>query len=151
MVVGEVVVARVLGGGGAGRRAALFQQRNLPCSTTTHKHEQPHTVAYGACVHTQPNKKHPPPTQHPPQFGDFLRTRVKLSMAEQIAAAMAELAREGVLHRDLAVRNVLVASIDPVHVKVSDFGLARQSSSSRRAPLSPAPPAARPRASMADG
>ena len=39
-------------------------------------------------------------------------------MAEQIAAAMAELAREGVLHRDLAVRNVLVASIDPVHVKV---------------------------------
>jgi hypothetical protein len=39
-------------------------------------------------------------------------------MCEQIAAAMSALEREGVLHRDLAVRNVLVASLDPVHVKV---------------------------------
>jgi serine/threonine protein kinase len=53
------------------------------------------------------------------QFGEFLRTRVKLSMCEQICSAMAELSAEGVLHRDLAARNVLVASLDPVHVKVS--------------------------------
>ena len=31
---------------------------------------------------------------------------------------MCEVASEGVLHRDLAVRNVLVAGMDPVHVKV---------------------------------
>lgn len=60
------------------------------------------------------------------QYGPYMRTRSKLSMCEQIAAAMAELARQGVLHGDLAARNVLVASIDPVHVKVSDFGLSRR-------------------------
>lgn len=52
------------------------------------------------------------------QFGEFLRTSVKLAMAEQICGAMAELEGQGLLHRDLAARNVLVASIDPVHVKV---------------------------------
>eukprot|EP00878_Enallax_costatus_P033317 GHUV01036732.1.p1 GENE.GHUV01036732.1~~GHUV01036732.1.p1 ORF type:complete len:392 (+),score=83.38 GHUV01036732.1:634-1809(+) len=60
------------------------------------------------------------------RFGSVLRTSMKLSMAEQIAAAMAELASEGVLHRDLAARNVLVQSLEPVHVKVADFGLAHQ-------------------------
>ncbi|KAI8474302.1 MAG: tyrosine kinase-domain-containing protein [Monoraphidium minutum] len=61
-------------------------------------------------------------------------------MCEQIAAAMAALAREGVIHRDLAVRNVLVQSIDPVHVKVSDFGLARETyARSRRALLESLP------------
>jgi serine/threonine protein kinase len=51
-------------------------------------------------------------------FGEFLRTSAKLSMCEQVCSAMAELSAEGVLHRDLAARNVLVASLDPVHVKV---------------------------------
>jgi serine/threonine protein kinase len=51
-------------------------------------------------------------------FGEFLRTSAKLSMCEQVCSAMAELSAEGLLHRDLATRNVLVASLDPVHVKV---------------------------------
>lgn len=58
------------------------------------------------------------------QYGDLLRTRAKLCMCEQICSAMCELAGEGVLHCDLAARNILMQSIDPVHVKVSDFGLA---------------------------
>lgn len=53
------------------------------------------------------------------QFGDLLRTRVRLSMCQQICSAVCELAREQVLHRDLAARNVLVQSIYPkVLVKV---------------------------------
>jgi serine/threonine protein kinase len=59
-------------------------------------------------------------------FGEILRTRVKLSMCEQICSAMAELSAEGVLHRDLAARNVLVASLDPVHVKVRHQHQSRQ-------------------------
>eukprot|EP00873_Tetraselmis_striata_P021629 jgi/Tetstr1/441893/TSEL_030102.t1 len=50
----------------------------------------------------------------------------KLKMCEQICDAMCELAREGLLHCDLAARNVLVASISPIHVKVADFGMARE-------------------------
>ncbi|KXZ48810.1 hypothetical protein GPECTOR_25g394 [Gonium pectorale] len=59
------------------------------------------------------------------QFGRSLRNRSKLMMCEQICHAMCELADEGVLHRDLAARNILVQSMQPVHVKVTDFGLAR--------------------------
>ncbi|GLI61355.1 hypothetical protein VaNZ11_003718 [Volvox africanus] len=61
------------------------------------------------------------------QFGRSLRNRSKLMMCEQICHAMCELASEGVLHRDLAARNILVQAMQPVHVKVSDFGLARVS------------------------
>ncbi|PNH07105.1 Tyrosine-protein kinase JAK3, partial [Tetrabaena socialis] len=57
--------------------------------------------------------------------GPSLRNRSKLMMCEQICHAMCELAAEGVAHRDLAARNILVQSMQPVHVKVSDFGLAR--------------------------
>lgn len=52
------------------------------------------------------------------QFGALLRPAAKFAVCEQVAAAMAALAKEGVIHRDLAARNVLVASVDPVHVKV---------------------------------
>ncbi|GIL73891.1 hypothetical protein Vretifemale_3998 [Volvox reticuliferus] len=62
------------------------------------------------------------------QFGRSLRNRSKLMMCEQICHAMCELVSEGVLHRDLAARNILVQAMQPVHVKVSDFGLARVSS-----------------------
>ncbi|KAG2447119.1 hypothetical protein HYH02_007865 [Chlamydomonas schloesseri] len=58
-------------------------------------------------------------------FGPSLRNRSKLMMCEQICHAMCELASEGVLHRDLAARNILVQSMQPVHIKVSDFGLSR--------------------------
>ena len=50
-------------------------------------------------------------------------------MLHQIAAGMEGLAAEGLVHRDLAMRNVLVFAFDPAdpaatRVKVSDFGLA---------------------------
>jgi serine/threonine protein kinase len=51
-------------------------------------------------------------------YGRKLRNRVKVAMCEQICSAMCELASAGVLHRDLAVRNILVSSMVPVHVKV---------------------------------
>mmetsp|Transcript_15140 Transcript_15140/g.32841 ORF Transcript_15140/g.32841 Transcript_15140/m.32841 type:complete len:833 (-) Transcript_15140:517-3015(-) len=57
-------------------------------------------------------------------FGNAIRTRARLAMCEQVCSAMCELADEGVLHRDLAARNILVSSMEPVHVKVTDFGLA---------------------------
>ena len=50
--------------------------------------------------------------------GASLKTRFKLAMCEQICSAMCELSGENVVHRDLAVRNILVADMDPVHVKV---------------------------------
>eukprot|EP00193_Tetraselmis_chui_P001157 CAMPEP_0177751172 /NCGR_PEP_ID=MMETSP0491_2-20121128/228_1 /TAXON_ID=63592 /ORGANISM="Tetraselmis chuii, Strain PLY429" /LENGTH=879 /DNA_ID=CAMNT_0019266259 /DNA_START=609 /DNA_END=3248 /DNA_ORIENTATION=- len=50
----------------------------------------------------------------------------KLKMCEQICDAMCELAREGLLHCDLAARNVLVANVSSIHVKVADFGMARE-------------------------
>lgn len=52
---------------------------------------------------------------------------------------MAALAHEGVIHRDLAVRNVLVASIDPVHVKVGllkhDYGSCANFDSNNSSPI----------------
>ena len=51
-------------------------------------------------------------------YGAGLKTRVKLAMCEQICSAMCELSAENVVHRDLAVRNILVADMDPVYVKV---------------------------------
>mmetsp|Transcript_39811 Transcript_39811/g.112956 ORF Transcript_39811/g.112956 Transcript_39811/m.112956 type:complete len:904 (+) Transcript_39811:561-3272(+) len=50
----------------------------------------------------------------------------KLKICVQICCAMCELRKEGLLHCDLAARNVLVANTDPPHVKVADFGLARE-------------------------
>lgn len=72
--------------------------------------------------------------------GSGLDTHAKLAMCEQICSAMCALCCEGVLHRDLAVRNILVQSLSPVHIKVSDFGLARdRSSAGQRCHLSTLP------------
>jgi len=59
-----------------------------------------------------------------------LSQRVRLCVGQQIAEAMHAVHARGVLHRDLATRNVLVHSLHPesaadVWVKVSDFGSAR--------------------------
>lgn len=54
-------------------------------------------------------------------FGTALRTRSKLMMCEQICSAMCELAEEHVLHCHLAAHNVLVQSIEPIHVKVGGW------------------------------
>lgn len=53
-------------------------------------------------------------------------TAAKVAMCQQIAAGLAELSANGVVHRDVAARNILVHRVYPIHVKVCDFGLARR-------------------------
>jgi hypothetical protein len=53
-----------------------------------------------------------------------------LEILAQVCSGMARIAEADVLHRDLALRNILAdtfdATIGRVHVKVSDFGLSKQ-------------------------
>lgn len=51
--------------------------------------------------------------------GQQLHTHNRLAMCEQICSAMLEVAQAGIVHGDLACRNILVKSLDPIHVKVS--------------------------------
>uniref|UniRef100_A0A061RYZ2 Protein tyrosine kinase n=1 Tax=Tetraselmis sp. GSL018 TaxID=582737 RepID=A0A061RYZ2_9CHLO len=58
---------------------------------------------------------------------------VLMKCAMQVCDGMLQLAEEGLIHRDLALRNVLVFSFDPenhraVEVTISDYGLTRQGS-----------------------
>lgn len=46
-----------------------------------------------------------------------------ISWAKEISAGMAHLHAEGIIHRDLAVRNLLLT--ETLEIKISDFGLAR--------------------------
>eukprot|EP00873_Tetraselmis_striata_P004405 jgi/Tetstr1/424669/TSEL_015191.t1 len=55
-----------------------------------------------------------------------LTYQTKIEIAMQICLAMRHLADAGVVHGNLAARNVLVESADPVLVKVADFGLVPQ-------------------------
>lgn len=55
--------------------------------------------------------------------GKSLRMRQRLAISEQVCSGMCELASAGVLHRDLAGRNILVAGLDPVSVKVGLLAL----------------------------
>eukprot|EP00803_Ostreobium_quekettii_P002341 evm.model.scf_47.1 EVM.evm.TU.scf_47.1 scf_47:4525-13989(-) len=73
----------------------------------------------------------------------FLRQRAgqtslecKVAICDQICQAMSQLAKENVLHRDLAARNVLVQSLKPPCVKVSDFGLSKYVSPSIKSQIS---------------
>eukprot|EP00045_Choanoeca_perplexa_P014416 m.169528 g.169528 ORF g.169528 m.169528 type:complete len:774 (+) comp16670_c0_seq1:187-2508(+) len=50
----------------------------------------------------------------------------KLCMLEQCASAVAFVHSQKVLHRDLALRNVLTFSSEPPLVKLSDFGMGRR-------------------------
>ncbi|KAJ1471421.1 tyrosine kinase-domain-containing protein [Baffinella frigidus] len=59
-----------------------------------------------------------------------LSVAVRLCLGQQIAEAMAAIHSRGILHRDLATRNILVHSLSAdsaaeVWVKVTDFGFAR--------------------------
>jgi len=61
---------------------------------------------------------------------------VKICIAEQVAQAMHALLWQGIIHCDLAARNVLVASFSATNpnqilVKVSDFGLSKEAISFR--------------------
>eukprot|EP01025_Chloroclados_australasicus_P004802 TRINITY_DN1128_c1_g1_i1.p1 TRINITY_DN1128_c1_g1~~TRINITY_DN1128_c1_g1_i1.p1 ORF type:complete len:609 (-),score=20.77 TRINITY_DN1128_c1_g1_i1:301-2127(-) len=49
---------------------------------------------------------------------------VKLRIAQQICSGLAYLHKQGVIHRDIAARNVLLFDLDPIKVKLADFGLA---------------------------
>ena len=46
------------------------------------------------------------------------------SVCSQIAAALTYAHGEGVAHRDIKPENTLVCSLDPIHVKITDWGLA---------------------------
>src|SRR4051794_30547913 len=46
-------------------------------------------------------------------------------MAAQLAAGLDRLHRAGIVHRDLKPENVLVASLDPVRLMITDFGLSK--------------------------
>jgi serine/threonine protein kinase len=52
-----------------------------------------------------------------------LDLRTLVSMAKDIASGILHLHMEGVIHRDLAVRNLLVD--DNMSVRVADFGMSR--------------------------
>jgi len=68
------------------------------------------------------------------QHAGQVEMKVKVAMCAQICQAMCQLAKENVVHRDLAARNVLVQSLDPPCVKVSDFGLSKYVSPGLQAP-----------------
>ena len=57
----------------------------------------------------------------------MLSLRALLIICVQIAQGMSAVAASGIIHCDLAGRNILVFSRDPPHVKVTDFGLGRLS------------------------
>ncbi|KAG2484865.1 hypothetical protein HYH03_016351 [Edaphochlamys debaryana] len=59
-------------------------------------------------------------------IGRSLLTQTKMTIVGQVVSACLELSHEGLVHGDLAARNVLVKSLDPPHVKLADFGLARR-------------------------
>jgi serine/threonine protein kinase len=56
------------------------------------------------------------------QGGLFLS--VVLDIMRQVVSGVRHLHRLGILHRDLRTANVLVASMDPVHVLLADLGVA---------------------------
>eukprot|EP00803_Ostreobium_quekettii_P004159 evm.model.scf_1037.5 EVM.evm.TU.scf_1037.5 scf_1037:22658-32305(+) len=59
------------------------------------------------------------------QQAGLLSIQQKVVICDQICQAMYQLTKENVMHRDLAARNVLVQSLAPPCVKVSDFGLSK--------------------------
>jgi serine/threonine protein kinase len=46
-----------------------------------------------------------------------------LTLLKQAIAALLHLHSLGILHRDLRAANVLIDSLDPLHVMVADFGV----------------------------
>mmetsp|Transcript_37794 Transcript_37794/g.119229 ORF Transcript_37794/g.119229 Transcript_37794/m.119229 type:complete len:467 (+) Transcript_37794:306-1706(+) len=58
---------------------------------------------------------------------DELTLEKKMVLAGQICDGMVALAASSIVHADLACRNVMVQSMDPLMVKVGDFGLSKMS------------------------
>jgi len=57
-----------------------------------------------------------------------------LSICTQVAHGMCAVSSSGIIHSDLAARNVLVSSVNPPHVKITDFGLSRHSAHGQSVP-----------------
>lgn len=57
--------------------------------------------------------------------GEPLPLRLALTITQQVALALKHAHDQGIVHRDVKPGNLLVASHDPVHVKLCDFGLAK--------------------------
>jgi serine/threonine protein kinase len=75
------------------------------------------------------------------EFEETITPQHRLAMLQQVCAGMEALAEIKLIHRDLALRNILVFGYNPVDVtatsvKVCDFGLKVQSS---RVSLPPPP------------
>jgi serine/threonine protein kinase len=49
-----------------------------------------------------------------------------LSVLKQVASALEHLHSLGILHRDLRAGNILIDSVDPLHVVVADLGVSHQ-------------------------
>ena len=49
-----------------------------------------------------------------------------VTILQQCAAGMRHLHSLGIIHRDFRAANILVASHDPLHVVVADFGVSHQ-------------------------
>jgi len=62
-------------------------------------------------------------THLPPIFGSLARDAILVRMVLEAAQGLKHLHSEGVIHRDVAARNVLVDA--DLHVRVADFGFAR--------------------------
>ncbi|PNH10331.1 Tyrosine-protein kinase TXK [Tetrabaena socialis] len=52
-------------------------------------------------------------------IGGRLLTQTKMTIVQQLVSACIELTREGLVHGDLAARNLLVKSLEPPHVKLA--------------------------------
>ena len=55
-----------------------------------------------------------------------LDTGMLLEIFQQSAAGLYHLHQQGIIHRDFRCDNILVSSIQPISVRVSDFGLSHQ-------------------------
>ena len=62
-------------------------------------------------------------THLPPVYGSPAKEAILVRMALEAALGLKHLHSEGVIHRDVAARNVLVDA--HLHVRVADFGFAR--------------------------
>ena len=57
-------------------------------------------------------------------YGGFSRDTVK-TITAQILAGLESLHEQSIIHRDIKPENVLVRSLNPIHVMITDFGLAK--------------------------